>query len=230
MNLILTAAGKYSRFREAGYNIPKYLLPFGNRSILSEILHNLVHNPVVEKVYLIVNREDEPFLGHVRKIMEAHGLDKDNIVLMPDTKGQAETAYKALNHIQPKGAVLFHNADTILYNRDLEAIATTLKECKGYIDVFKSQNHAYSYVVEKEGMVSMISEKVLVSDLATSGLYGFKDAEEFLLYEDGFTYISEVYRDMIRSGCSVKTGKVHDEKDTIVLGTPEDYLKYSASL
>ena len=230
MNLILTAAGKYSRFREAGYNIPKYLLPFGNRSILSEILHNLVHNPVVEKVYLIVNNSDESFLGHTRKIMEAHGLDKNNIIMMSDTKGQAETAYKALKHIKPKGAVLFHNIDTILYNRDLEAIANALKECDGYIDVFRSQNHAYSYVVEKDKRVSMISEKVLVSDLATSGLYGFKDAEEFRFHEDGFTYISEVYKDMIEHERCVRIGKVHDEKDTIVLGTPEDYLKYSASL
>src|SRR3990167_4512076 len=230
MNLILTAAGKYSRFREAGYNIPKYLLPFGNRSILSEILHHLVHNPVVEKVYLVANVADEPFFGHVRKIMEAHGLEKDNIIMIADTRGQAETAYKALRHIRMKGSVLFHNIDTILYNRDLEAIANALKECDGYIDVFRSQNHAYSYVVEKEGRVSMISEKVLVSDLATSGLYGFKDTEEFEYHEDGFTYISEVYKSMIDYGRVVKIGKVHDEKNTIVLGTPEDYLKYSASL
>ena len=35
---------------------------------------------------------------------------------------------------------------------------------------------------------------------------------------------------MIDYGRVVKIGKVHDEKNTIVLGTPEDYLKYSASL
>lgn len=230
MNLILTAAGKYSRFKEAGYNIPKYLLPIGNRSILSEILHHLAHNPVIENIYLIANYDDKPFFGHVKKIMEAHGISRENLIMMADTKGQAETAYKALKHINPKGAVLFHNIDTILYNRNLEAIAAELKECDGYIDVFRSQNHAYSYVVEKDGVVSMISEKVLVSDLATSGLYGFRDAEEFTYHEDGFSYISEVYKDMIKFGRKVRIGKVHDEKDTLVLGTPEDYFKYSVAI
>ena len=28
MNLILTMAGKYSRFKEEGYTIPKFLLPW----------------------------------------------------------------------------------------------------------------------------------------------------------------------------------------------------------
>lgn len=230
MNLILTMNGKYSRFREAGYNIPKYLLPIGNRSILSEILHYLAHNPIIENVYLIANYDDSSFMGHVKKIMEAHGIARENLIMMADTKGQAETAYKAIKHIHPNGAVVFHNIDTILYNRDMNLVASILKECDGYIDVFRSQNHAYSYVVEKDGLVNMISEKVLVSNLATSGLYGFRDAEEFTFHEDGFTYISEVYKDMIQHGRTVRAGKVHDEKDTVVLGTPDDYLTFSMSL
>ena len=41
MNLILTMAGKYSRFVNEGYKIPKYLLPWSNHTILSEILFNI---------------------------------------------------------------------------------------------------------------------------------------------------------------------------------------------
>ena len=41
MNLILTMAGRYSRFVNEGYRIPKYLLPWGNKPILSEILYEL---------------------------------------------------------------------------------------------------------------------------------------------------------------------------------------------
>ena len=54
MNLILTMAGRYSRFINEGYKIPKYLLPWGKRSILSEILSIMNHNNTFENIYVIV--------------------------------------------------------------------------------------------------------------------------------------------------------------------------------
>lgn len=232
MNLVITMAGKYTRFKEAGYNLPKYLLPWGDRSILSEIIDNLQSYALRGNIFLVANKEDEPFMGHVRKIMDAHSIPRKNLLLVGDTSGQAETALKAVQHFYITGPVLFHNADTILYRRNIWAIEASLaKLVHGFIDVFKSNNHAYSYVVEKEGRVSMISEKVLVSDLATSGLYGFGETRDFLdYYRDGQIYISEIYKEMIADGRDVCIGKAYDEKDTIVLGTPQDYLKHSAGV
>ena len=222
-------AGKYSRFRDEGYKLPKYLLPWGDRSILSEIIAQLGST---ESTYLVANKEDEPFMGHVRKIMDTHSIPRKNLLLVGDTSGQAETALKAVQHFYITGPILFHNADTILYGRDIPAIEVSLaKLVHGFIDVFKSNNHAYSYVVAKNGLVAMISEKVLVSDLATSGLYGFGETMDFLdYYREGQIYISEIYKAMIADGKDICIGKAYDEKDTIVLGTPQDYLKHSAGL
>ena len=228
MNLVITMAGKYSRFRDEGYKLPKYLLPWGDRSILSEIISNLWPEG---NIFLVANIEDAPFMGHVRKIMDKYGIDRKNLLLVGNTSGQAETAAIACRHFGiGKSPVVFHNADTILYKRDMVAIVERLKSCDGYIDVFKSNNHDYSYVVEKDGRVSMIGEKVLVSDLATSGLYGFREASEFLYYFDGQHYISEIYKEMIQKNCNIQVGDAHNETDTIVLGTPQDYLKHSAGL
>lgn len=230
MNLVITMAGKYTRFRDEGYKLPKYLLPWGDRSILSEMLTQL-GSTVVENVYLVANKEDEQFMGHVRKIMDAHNIPRQNLMLVNDTSGQAETAYAAVKKFQPIKPVVFHNADTILYKRNMAAIYCAVHEHDGFIDVFKSNNHAYSYVVEKDGRVSMISEKVLVSDLATSGLYGFASPQEFMnYYNGGQKYISEIYKEMIADGKDIRIGSVHTETDTIVLGTPQDYLKHSAGL
>lgn len=231
MNLIITMAGKYERFRSEGYKIPKYLLPFGVHTILSQILSQLYRPDIVKKVFLVANNADKPFMGHVLKIMDSFAISRDNLLLVGDTSGQAETANMALSWFDVTGPVLIHNADTIPMNRDLFAIKDELmRRSSGFIDVFRSNNHAYSYVLAKNGRVEVIGEKILVSDLATSGLYGFSNRTVFHDHYSGQKFISEVYKSMIKNGCDVSIGEVHTEADTIVLGTPEDYLKQSEKL
>ena len=38
MNLVLTMAGQYSRFKLFGSKVPKYLLPLGTETILAEVI------------------------------------------------------------------------------------------------------------------------------------------------------------------------------------------------
>jgi NDP-sugar pyrophosphorylase family protein len=231
MNLILTMAGKYSRFRDEGYTLPKYLLPWGNRSILSEILYQLLGSSVFNQVFLIANKSDNDFLGHVKKIMAHYQIDKRNLIIISDTVGQAQTAFIGLSEIRKlhklQGPIVFHNIDTILYNRDLQEVKNTLLKYDGHIDVFKSNNHNYSYVLTNNNLVEVISEKILISDLATSGLYGFSSYQLFIDNYDNENYISEIYKTLITEKFQICTSKTYSEKETIVLGTPNEYLRHS---
>ena len=83
MNLILTMAGKYSRFKEEGFKIPKFLLPWGDRSILSEILKEM--SPHFKNIYLIANKNDKDFIIHVENIMDVYNIDLKNLILIQDT-------------------------------------------------------------------------------------------------------------------------------------------------
>lgn len=232
MNLILTMAGKYSRFREEGMKIPKYLLPWGNRSILSEIIYKLTESNDIDNVFLIANKNDDDYLGHVRSIMNHYNITHKNLVLLDDTTGQAETAFLGLQAIEKfhklQGPIVFHNIDTILYERDMGSIKKSLKSYDGHIDVFNSNNHDYSYVLVKNSLVEVISEKVLISNLATSGLYGFANADLFINNYDNEGYISEIYKKIIGKNYKITIGKTYNEKETIVLGTPAEYLTKSA--
>ena len=117
MNLILTMAGKYSRFKGVGFTIPKFLLPWGDRTILSEILREM--SPHFEEIYLIANKNDGDFIIHVENIMNVYNIDLENLILIQDTSSQSETLYKGLDLIgNIKGPIIVHNIDTILYNRD----------------------------------------------------------------------------------------------------------------
>lgn len=233
MNLIFTAAGQYSRFREAGYNIPKYLLPYGNGTILSEILDQLVMPTFnfawsIDKVYVVVHQKDKDYFGHVKSIMWHRCVTSDHLLVLNETNGQAHTAFQALNKLQLTGPVLIANVDTILYNRDIRTIQQTA--AAGYIDVFNSNNHSYSYVLAHNHQAEVISEKVLISNLASSGLYGFSSSQMFLDHYRQENYISQIYTNMIAAGQTVAVGPTYTEKETLVLGTPEDYLNSSRTL
>ena len=229
MNLILTMAGKYSRFLKEGYRIPKYLLPWGNKSILCEIIENLNHENVFKNIYLIANKNDEIFMPHVKDIMQHLNIPLEHLILIKDTTGQAQTARLAIEHIQDSfgkihGPIVFHNVDTILYRRDFSVIEKKLKEYDGLIDTFESNNRNYSYVIVENEEVESIAEKVVISNQATSGFYAFRSSDIFLkFYNKNENYISFIYKRMITNKCKISTGGLYAEKDTVVLGTPSEY-------
>ena len=123
--------------------------------------------------------------------------------------------------------VLIHNIDTILYDRDYLNIKDKLSKYDGYIDLFKSNNHSYSYVMFEDGLISEITEKMLISNFATSGLYGFSNSKLYLNYYSDEVYISEVYKKMISDGLRVTSDKIYEDKNTLVIGTPTEYLTLS---
>ena len=77
-----------------------------------------------------------------------------------------------------------------------------------------------------------MAEKIVVSDLATSGLYGFQTVDLYRrLYERlPCLYISGMYKNLIEEKGLVVVGEKHLESDTVVLGTPSEYLAASARL
>ena len=231
MNLIITMAGRYVRFIEEGYKIPKFLLPWGVRSILHEILWELTRGGAFDAVYLVANKRDEIYMPHVRRILSDLRIPKENLFLVGDTSGQAETAKVGVEKAKMlkgelSGPVVFHNIDTVLYGRDLSGLPLLLKENMGYIDIIRASHHDYSYVLANErGQVEAIVEKVVISEQATSGLYAFGDVHHFLdYYNSDEHYLSDVYQKMINDGQSVRVGDLYTEKETIVLGTPLEYL------
>ena len=235
MNLIITMAGKYSRFVNEGYKFPKYLLPWGAKTIVYEILDSLTKENIFDNVYLVANKNDDQYMPHLRKIMEGLGLPKSNLLLIDDTTGQAQTAYISIQEILKSkkkllGPILFHNIDTILIDRDISIIKKIFKESDldGYIDIFESNNHEYSYIVPVNGLVGEIEEKIVVSNMATSGLYGFKNYNVFLdNFSHNCAYISDIYKAMIKNGLKIGFSKLHNPKSVIVLGTPKEYIQNS---
>jgi len=233
-------AGLYSRFKQAGYTTPKYLLDINEKNILGEILQGLTQKYNFETILLIANKNDYGYKSEILNTLKKFKKQNLKIEFIGNTLGQAETAWMgvtALRKCDPKSKkVVFHNIDTILYDRDFRFIDEILDEYDGYIDIFNASTDKYSYVkCNGNGILDEIKEKIVISNMATSGLYCFSDFGEFeKIYKSasfqGEQYISFIYEKFIENGKKIfidknLLGKFYDKK-TIILGTPEEYETY----
>lgn len=227
-SLVICMAGLNTRFHDVGFDIPKYLLPWKNETIIYEILKQL---GTFDEVLLLANKRDYYFMPDLVKTIEPLSLDKNNIHYIGDTNGQAHTAYIGASLLKNKTQTFFvHNADTLLIGRDFKSIEETMSDA--YIDVFIANNPKYSYVRSKDGLVTEIAEKSTISPFASSGLYGFYNAKLYEnMYEslsENFTgkemYIADVLDYMIKSNnLFVGLNELNNSYETIVLGTPQEY-------
>jgi len=237
MNLVLTMAGKYSRFRSFGSKVPKYLLPLATKTVLMEvILQHLTSYPDL-KVYLIANRSDQLFIPIIRAITESFKLANIEIIFIDDTFSQVETAMFLTNFRQPpplQEAICFANIDTILIDREqyFKKLSNFSGSKIGFLDTFKGSSGQYSYcLIDKKNMVSHIAEKKVISDEACSGLYGFGSCELFMesakkiIEKDNSANFSDLYNYLIEMKVKVEALRSENIANTIVLGTPEEYIK-----
>jgi len=213
MKLILTAAGKYSRFHRFSYEIPKYLLPIKNRTMLHYILDGFGKMDTI----FVGNKQDIRFSHTIDCILNEQ-CDQFNTLWIEDTSGQAETLMMATESIDEPFIV--HNIDTILLNRCWPTNIDT--DC--VIDIFESSNREYSYVIEDDKSAKEIREKSVISNKASSGCYIFKDRSFKKYFDKDTKYISQLVNKMIKDGKDISTTELHGINDTIVMGTPEEYL------
>lgn len=229
-----------SRFTKEGYTTPKFLLPMkdGRTAILKEIISSFRG---MEKgvALLVFNRRYESWQGEIEKALD--GLPFEVVTTFNgDTQGQAETAMHATKMLEERmpgmmgKPMVFHNGDTVLYGRDMAACAAKLAQADGLIDSFKMDSPAYSYVVvDADDVVTEMKEKVVISDRATTGMYGFKDVATYRTYYAKAAgtwvkefYISDVYRAMLDAGCRIVNAHYADPALTLNLGTPAEYEAY----
>jgi len=226
-SLVLCMAGLNTRFHDVGFDIPKYLLPWGDETIIHEIIKQL---GTFDETILLANKRDSYFKTKLVDTIKPLGLTENNIQYIGDTDGQAHTAYIGASLLKNQTKPFFvHNADTLLIGRDFNEIESLMAD--GYIDVFVANNPKYSYVRSKDGLVTEIVEKSPISPFASSGLYGFQSSQLYQqMYEslsatfvDKEMYIANLFTHMIEKNCSIGLNGLNNNYETIVLGSPQEY-------
>jgi dTDP-glucose pyrophosphorylase len=227
-------AGYNTRFHDVGFDVPKYLLPWNGKTIINEIVRNFRNH--FGNIILLANKRDLYFKDQLLKTLKEFKITESDIYYIGDTRGQAHTAAIGADILSGSTGPLFiHNSDTIVTGRALDKVIAefTDPQClvAGYVDVFVGNSPKYSYVRAYENTVIEVVEKKQISPFASSGLYGFKNAE---LYLQTFTelageqgkeelYVSNILDDMIKSGDRVIMNEISHVCETIVLGSPQEY-------
>ena len=228
-------AGKYSRFRLFGSQIPKYLLPLGSETVLAIILRNYVKWVDPKKVFLIANRNDQIFFPIVRSTLKKFSIPWDNLIYIDDTSSQLETATASselLSTSAKKKPVAFANIDTVLKNRKtfFDALSACSEEM-GAVDTFNGTSIQYSYAnIDENSLVTDIIDQKIISEYACSGLYGFGSYQYMhkiandILKRSGSSNFTQLYQEYIQNNHKVIATHVESPLNTIVLGTPEEYV------
>lgn len=226
-SLVLCMAGLNTRFHDVGFDIPKYLLPWGDETIIHEIIKQL---GTFDETILLANKRDSYFKTKLVDTIKPLGLTENNIQYIGDTDGQAHTAYIGASLLKNQTKPFFvHNADTLLTGRDFDEIESLMAD--GYIDVFVANNPKYSYVRSKDGLVTEIVEKSPISPFASSGLYGFQSSQLYQQMYESLSatfvgkemYIANLFTHMIEKNCSIGLNGLNNNYETIVLGSPQEY-------
>lgn len=230
MNIVMPMAGLGRRFADAGYALPKPLIPVLGRPMYAWATDCLPLGHAERLIFILLASQPE-FRDLKADIEERYAAHNPIVLSVPAlTRGQSETVLRVQDLIDNQTPVLIHNADTAFeigttWLADLEA-----SQPDGALLVFESRAPRWSFSREDQnGRVVEVREKVPISCWASTGTYFFRHGTTFVRLaqqriaghkiESGEFYIAPLYNDLIAEGGRVKNYLIDR---LLCFGTPED--------
>jgi choline kinase len=236
VNIVITMAGFGSRFRDAGYDVPKYAIEARGKSLFAWSMDSLRNFfPACEKMIFVVRGEENagPFIES--ELARFGSLTPDIVSLDRATDGQATSALEASAVWSLDSPLLIYNIDTHV---DPNFLKPEMIKGDGWIPCVRVPGDHWSFVrLNAEGDAVEVREKRRISDLASIGLYWFASARLFetsyqAYYQDDHPdlperYIAPIYNVPIRNGLRVTSSEVPVNAMT-PLGTPDELRRFVA--
>lgn len=237
MQTIITMAGIGARFRNAGYNCPKYMINAKGKTLFEWSMDSLLdYNKYVTKYIFVIRVEDHSndFIRNQCMKYKIHNFEIIELDHMTD--GQATTCMLAISYCNLNESIMIYNIDTYVEPHEMK-YSDIIGD--GHIPCFYAKGEHWSFAkLNDEGKVIEVREKVRISNNCTLGAYYFSSAKLYkILYEEFYAddsrieknekYIAPLYNLMIERGMTV-TISIIDSSKVHVLGTPEeleDFIK-----
>lgn len=231
MTIVITMGGLGSRFREAGYTVPKYQIEAKGKTLFELSMISLTGFSNVTKQYIFLVRKEDNTSNFIENQCIALGINNISIIELEKlTDGQATTAMLASNIWEKEDSLLIYNIDTYV---EANQMNQTQISGDGFIPCFHGEGDHWSFVqVGQDGNAIHVAEKKRISNHCTLGAYYFKSCG---LYEDLYQeyyqdnesnslsekYVAPLYQHLIDRGGLVKICSI-DKEYVHVLGTPEE--------
>lgn len=233
INLIIPMAGAGNRFLIAGYHEPKPFIEFEGKMMIEHVLSSF--KGIKANIILVLQ---EKFLSEQKSKLEElkNNYTLDFVTVPKLTMGAAITALAAHKKINPEFDIIFADSDNIFNPDDVKNFIKYSREnnLSGALLTFKSNKPCFSYAkIDNSGNFIETKEKEVISNHAISGMYYFKDLNDFknavidMIVEADLTkgefYMSNVYNHLKRISSAIG---VFDIEHFDCVGTPEQLSQY----
>lgn len=235
LDIVITMAGLGSRFKKAGYKVPKYMIAAHGRTLFEWSMMSLRDFQEKADQYIFIVRKEDQSGNFIREECEKLGIERHQIIEIDYlTDGQATTAMLARNQWNKNNGLLIYNIDTYVEPEQMK-----YKDLRGdgFIPCFLGKGDHWSFVrLNEAGEAEEVREKQKISEYCTLGAYYFETCSLFeKLYheyyfdngnlENGEKYVAPLYNYLIQNGGKVYISVV--EGSAIhVLGTPEELQEF----
>jgi len=233
LNIVIPMAGRGSRFANAGYELPKPLIPIHGHPMIRIVTRNLRPHQPHRFIFLCLQE-------HIEK----HGVDRllrgwepgcEIVIVDQVTEGAACTVLLAKELINNGDSLMIANSDQWV-DTDINAYLDTMiaLNLDGLIMTMWADDPKWSFVrLDKKDLVTEVVEKEVISNEATVGIYNFRRGSDFVaaaekmiekgLRVNGEFYVAPVYNELISAGQSIGYFNIGKAGSGMYgLGVPED--------
>jgi len=233
--IVIPMAGASRRFYLAGYDTPKYRLMLDGRSLFDHAVASFQAYCETEPCLFIL-RDDGDAPAFVESRIKALGIRHGTLVALgAPTSGQATTVILGLDSLgcPADEPITVFNIDTFRPGFRYPE-ADWFAHSDGYLEVIRASDPGLSSVrpdpATREPRVLETAEKKVISDLAGTGLYHFRRADDFhAAYAKerdrpsaGELYIAPIYNHLIAAGKRVHF-RLLEPHEHVSCGTPQQY-------
>ena len=231
LNIVIPMAGRGSRFANAGYKMPKPLIDVHGKYMIQVVTENI--RPKCEHRFIYLCLQE-----HLDKYDLEKSLNEiaPGCVIVPVnqvTEGAACTVLLAEKYIDNDDAMMIANSDQYV-DIDINDYLKSGEKADGLIMTMSANDPKWSYInYDKEGFVTEVKEKVVISDEATVGIYNYAKGSDFVKYAHEMIdanervnnefYVAPVYNRIIAAGKKIVYYSVGTEGNGMYgMGIPED--------
>ncbi|MBR2990716.1 MAG: glycosyltransferase family 2 protein [Solobacterium sp.] len=208
LNIVIPMAGRGSRFVNAGFTVPKPLIPIHGHPMIEYVVRNIT--PECEHRFIFICRDEHMKEYGLAEALNAMAPGCRIVTVDHVTEGAACTVLLARDFINNDDELMIANSDQYV-DIDINDYLKALKEHDGLIMTMPADDPKWSYIkYDDQGFVTMVREKEVISDQATVGIYNYRRGRDFVTYAEqmirkdirvnGEFYTAPVYNEMIDDG------------------------------
>ena len=237
INIVVPMAGRGSRFQEAGYQLPKPLIPVHGVPMIRLVIENL--RPSTPHRFLFLCLQE-----HLEKYQVANQLQDwtggcEVIPVNQVTEGAACTVLLAKALINTNASLMIANSDQwVDINIDDYLETLTNEKADGLIMTMWADDPKWSFIgLDSLGNIDRVVEKEVISNEATVGIYNFAHGSDYVSAAEAMIkkdlrvnnefYVAPAYNEMIAKSKKIVFHNVGKEAAGMYgMGIPSDLAKF----